>query len=109
MRVAPTRAVLPAAEVIGGIGLTFQQDVHRRSAEIGYWLGQPFSGRGIAAAALAAVSEYAFAEHDLVSCHGVLPDGAGRLTVWVRRPTIREPEERTRNRRSTGGQEPGRS
>ncbi|MFX4929708.1 GNAT family N-acetyltransferase, partial [Acinetobacter baumannii] len=26
-------------KAVGGIGLKMQEDVHRRSAEIGYWLG----------------------------------------------------------------------
>ncbi len=55
--------------LIGGIGLTFGSDVHRRSAEIGYWLGEPLWGRGIATAAVIAVTEYAFAQHDLVRLH----------------------------------------
>ena len=62
-------AIASADEVIGGIGLTFGSDVHRRSAEVGYWLGEPFWGRGIATAALRAVTDYAFAEHDLVRLH----------------------------------------
>ena len=65
-------AIATASEVIGGIGLTFGSDVHRRSAEIGYWLGEPFWGRGIATAALQAVSEYAFAQHDLVRLHAAV-------------------------------------
>ena len=62
-------AIASPDEVIGGIGLTFGSDVHRRSAEVGYWLGEPFWGRGIATAALRAVTDYAFAEHDLVRLH----------------------------------------
>jgi len=50
---------------VGGIGFIVQDDVGRRSAEIGYWLGQEFWGRGIATEALAAVTEYAFRNHDL--------------------------------------------
>ena len=47
--------------------MRLQQDVHRRSAEIGYWLGEPFWGRGIATAArLQALTEYAFDRFDLV-------------------------------------------
>jgi RimJ/RimL family protein N-acetyltransferase len=52
-------------EAIGGIGYTIQEDVHYRSAELGYWLGEPFWGRGIATAAVRAVTERAFASHDL--------------------------------------------
>ena len=47
-------------EAIGGIGFTPQYDVGRRSAEIGYWLGEPFWGRGITADAVQLLSVYAF-------------------------------------------------
>lgn len=52
--------------VVGAIGFMVGQDIHRRSAEIGYWLGRAVWGRGIATEALIAVSAVAFAEHDLV-------------------------------------------
>jgi RimJ/RimL family protein N-acetyltransferase len=52
-------------EAVGGIGFSVQPDVGHRSAEIGYWIGEEFWGRGIASEALHAVSEYAFANHDL--------------------------------------------
>jgi [ribosomal protein S5]-alanine N-acetyltransferase len=50
---------------IGGIGFTIQNDVGHRSAEIGYWLGEEFWGRGIATEALVAVTEHAFSTYDL--------------------------------------------
>ncbi len=53
-------------EAIGSIGLTLQEDVHRRSGEIGYWLAEPFWGRGIATRAVRALTEYAFTNFDLV-------------------------------------------
>ena len=52
-------------EAIGGIGYTIQHDVEYRSAEIGYWLGEEFWGRGIVSEALKAVTEHAFAKHDV--------------------------------------------
>ena len=52
-------------EAVGGIGFSIQTDVGFRSAEIGYWLGEEFWGRGIATDALVAVTEYAFANYDL--------------------------------------------
>jgi RimJ/RimL family protein N-acetyltransferase len=39
--------------------------VFRRSAEIGYWLGEEYWGRGIVTEALRAVTDYAFATFDL--------------------------------------------
>ncbi len=35
-------------EAIGGVGCRLMDDVHSKTAEIGYWLGEPFWGRGIA-------------------------------------------------------------
>jgi [ribosomal protein S5]-alanine N-acetyltransferase len=49
----------------GGIGFLIQPDVERVSAEIGYWLGEAFWGRGIATEALTAVTRYAMKEHGL--------------------------------------------
>ena len=63
-------AIASATELIGGIGLRIQRDVHRRSAEVGYWLGEPFWGRGIATAALRAFTEYAFSQFDLLRLYG---------------------------------------
>lgn len=45
---------------IGSIGLTLHQGNQRHSAEIGYWLGKLFWGRGITTAALRAATAYAF-------------------------------------------------
>jgi RimJ/RimL family protein N-acetyltransferase len=57
--------VAVADEAVGGIGLTLQDDVSRRSAEIGYWLGRAYWGRGIATAAVRALTDWAFAHFDL--------------------------------------------
>jgi [ribosomal protein S5]-alanine N-acetyltransferase len=53
------------AEAIGGIGLEFLSDVHRMTAEIGYWLGESMWGRGFATTAVKAVTSYAFAAFEL--------------------------------------------
>ena len=58
-------AIASEAELVGGIGLGLQTDVHRNTAEIGYWLGEGHWGQGIATAALRALTEYAFTELDL--------------------------------------------
>lgn len=51
---------------VGGIGIILNDDVHCIQAEIGYWLGEEYWGRGIATAALKAVTEYAFCNFELV-------------------------------------------
>lgn len=45
----------------GGIGYTPRTDVERVGAEVGYWLGREFWGRGIATAALRLLTGHAFA------------------------------------------------
>ena len=62
-------AVASDHEAFGGIGLRLGTDVARKSAEVGYWLGEAYWGRGIATAALRAVVDYAFATFDLARIH----------------------------------------
>jgi RimJ/RimL family protein N-acetyltransferase len=49
----------------GGIGIEPGSDIYRRSAEIGFWLGETYWGRGIMSEALRAASDYAFEHFDL--------------------------------------------
>jgi RimJ/RimL family protein N-acetyltransferase len=52
-------------EAAGGIGFVPHSDVERVSAEIGYWIGEPFWGRGIVTEALVAVTKHAIESHHL--------------------------------------------
>lgn len=47
-------------EFAGMIGLTRQTDVYSHSAEIGYWLGGKFHGKGIATEAIRLVCDHSF-------------------------------------------------
>lgn len=58
-------AIALPEEAIGGVGIHLQEDVFRRTAEIGYWLGEPFWGRGIVTRAVKTFGEYAFMNFDL--------------------------------------------
>jgi RimJ/RimL family protein N-acetyltransferase len=53
-------AIEVAGRVAGGIGYTGHPDVERIGAEVGYWLGFEFWGRGIATTALRLLTEHAF-------------------------------------------------
>jgi ribosomal-protein-alanine N-acetyltransferase len=44
----------------GGIGLRLGSDIHRCTAEFGYWLGRAYWNRGIMSEAVAAFSAAAF-------------------------------------------------
>lgn len=53
-------AIATEEELIGGIGLHPQPDIMRRSVELGYWLAEPYWGKGIATAAVRAMTEWGF-------------------------------------------------
>ncbi len=54
------------ASLYGAIGLGIQQDVYRKTAEIGYWIGEPYWRKGIATKAVALITAYGFSELHLV-------------------------------------------
>jgi len=58
-------------QAVGGIGFVLNADVERVSAEIGYWLGEPFWGRGITTEALAAVTRHAIDTHQLTRLYAL--------------------------------------
>jgi RimJ/RimL family protein N-acetyltransferase len=63
-------AIVRNDRVIGGIGFIFppggRAGVQRHTAEFGYWLGEPYWGKGIATEAATAVSNWGFQALDLV-------------------------------------------
>ena len=53
-------------ELAGEIGITIQDDVHRLCAEIGYFIAEPFWGKGLATEAIKKMTEYTFATFEIV-------------------------------------------
>ncbi|MDR3666649.1 MAG: GNAT family protein [Ignavibacteriaceae bacterium] len=53
-------AIANNEELIGVIGIETCRDVNRLSGELGYWLGEPFWGKGIATHAVQNFIRYAF-------------------------------------------------
>lgn len=53
-------------EYVGNIGLVPGQDVYRRSAELGYFIGEPYWNKGITTKAVNLITEYGFNKLDLV-------------------------------------------
>ena len=52
-------------EAIGSIGIHPQSDVHRRNAEIGYFLAEKFWGQGIMPEAIRQIVKYGFETFDI--------------------------------------------
>ncbi|MBC7449222.1 MAG: GNAT family N-acetyltransferase [Hymenobacteraceae bacterium] len=61
-----------AGSVAGSVGIHFKADVNRRSAEVGYWLGKAFWGRGLATEAISALTHYAFTTYDLARLYALV-------------------------------------
>ena len=53
-------AIVVDGAAVGSIGLVLGDDIARRSAEIGYWIGRDYWGRGIMPEAVRATTRYAF-------------------------------------------------
>ena len=69
-------------EAVGGIGIVPMSDVERISAEIGYWLGESFWGRGIVTDALEGVTREVFRVFDVMRIFALpFADNIGSIRV----------------------------
>jgi [ribosomal protein S5]-alanine N-acetyltransferase len=67
---------------VGAIGYVAGQDVERFSAEIGYWLGEAFWGRGIVTEALVLTTEHAFRNVNILRMFALpFAENAGSVRV----------------------------
>jgi len=72
-------------EAAGSVGFTLHGDVERCSAEVGYWLGEAFWGRGIVSEVLRAVTPWALDAYSLTRVFAVpYADNAPSLKVLVK-------------------------
>ena len=76
---------------VGGLGFHPGEDVHRIDAEIGYWLAEPYWGRGIVPAALRAVVPAAMEALGLERVHaGVFANNPASMRVLEKAGFVRE-------------------
>jgi ribosomal-protein-alanine N-acetyltransferase len=66
MDVPTSFAVEFGGEAVGGIGFKRGSDIARLSMEMGYWLGEPFWGRGLTTRGVTAASDWAFDNYKVV-------------------------------------------
>lgn len=52
--------------VIGSIGVFRQDNIHRQSAELGYYIAEPYWGHGIMTQAVRQICEYVFSNSDIL-------------------------------------------
>ena len=94
-------AVSVADQAVGCIGIGLRQDVERISAEIGYWIGEPFWNKGIMSEAVAFLSGFAMEQFRLMrlyalpfewntaSCH-VLEKAGYQLEARLRKSAVKD-------------------
>lgn len=100
--VPPTHfAIEVGSDVVGSIGFDLLADVERVSAELGYWVAEPFWGRGIGTAAVRAMVDYGFTTFGLTRIFAVpyasndassrvLEKAGFRLEAHMRRAAVKD-------------------
>lgn len=71
MRSADPSSVFPFAvtaegEVVGSLGVFRRENIHFRTAELGYYIGEPYWGRGYATSAVRQACAYIFHHTDIL-------------------------------------------
>lgn len=79
-----------AGEAVGAIGLQFRSDIERCSAELGYWLGEAYWGRGIMTAAIRGFASWAMPRFELTRVYAsVFAENAASIRVLQKAGFIR--------------------
>ena len=60
-----TFAIEADGRPVGSIGLIPGEEIYRKNAEIGYWLAEPYWGKGITPRAVKQIVEYGFRTFDI--------------------------------------------
>jgi len=94
-------AIVVDGQAVGCIGVKLGTDVERVSAELGYWLGAPYRGRGVMTDVIRAFTDEAFEvfsltrifalpfAHNLASCRALEKAGF-TLEAVLRRSCVKE-------------------
>ena len=59
-------AIMVDDKVVGSIGIFRQGNIHRQTAELGYYIAEEYWGKGIMTEAVKQICEYVFANSDII-------------------------------------------
>lgn len=59
-------AIIADNKVVGSIGVFRQGNIHRRTAELGYYVAEEYWGKGIMTEAVKQICEYVFEKSDII-------------------------------------------
>lgn len=65
-------------QAAGGIEISFKDDIYKKNAEINYWLGEQYWGRGIVSRAVSIMSDYTFEHFDILKIYASVFEGNER-------------------------------
>jgi ribosomal-protein-alanine N-acetyltransferase len=84
-------AIEVKGEAVGGIGIHPLEDVHRGTVEIGYWLAEPFWGKGIVTDAVRAIVPVAFEQPGIIRIQaGIFANNPASMRVLEKSGFVRE-------------------
>ena len=86
-----TFAIIHEEHFCGVIGLVGLSDVYRRTAEIGYWIGEPFWNHGIATMAVRLLTDYGLNELSFLRIHtGVFEYNTASMQVLAKTGYVKD-------------------
>lgn len=59
-------AIVCGSKAVGSIGVFRQDNIHFRTAEMGYYIAEPYWGKGIGTSAVAAICQTVFENSDII-------------------------------------------
>ena len=84
-------AIAIDGQVCGGIALDLKVDANHNQAEIGYWLAEPYWGRGIITEAVRLLTDYAFESLGLIRVQaGVFSKNTAAMRVLEKAGYVKE-------------------
>ena len=91
---------IPEAGFIGGIGLLFDDGVGSHKSKFGYWIGEPFRGRGIMTKVVEIFANHVMALYDMKRLEAyVFSDNRASMRVLEKAGFIYEGESRKHTRK----------
>jgi len=78
-------AIIYKEEYVGAIGAEFKEDIYRYSAELGYWIGEPFWGKGILTRVIKSMVPFLFKTYKINRIFGnTFPKNIGSNKVLLK-------------------------
>jgi [ribosomal protein S5]-alanine N-acetyltransferase len=75
----------------GVVGLVGQSDIYKKTAEIGYWVGEPYWNKGIATIAVKLLTNYGFSQLEFIRIHtGVIEYNIASMKVLLNNGYVKE-------------------